>query len=68
MSGGRGAAPLVDCPGCSRKTPYGAGNPWRPFCSQRCKTVDLGAWASGAYVIAGSPAGAAGTEESLSRE
>lgn len=24
-------------------------NPWRPFCSERCKMIDLGAWASETY-------------------
>ena len=28
-------------------------NPWRPFCSERCKLIDLGEWASDAYVIHG---------------
>ena len=27
------------------------GNPFRPFCSERCKMSDLGAWASGDYAI-----------------
>jgi len=30
--------------------------PWRPFCSERCKLVDLGAWASGDRAIPGEPA------------
>lgn len=38
------------CPGCKKKTPW-EGNKWRPFCSERCKTLDLGAWASGDYKI-----------------
>jgi hypothetical protein len=29
------------------------GNPFKPFCSERCKTIDLGAWATGEYRIAG---------------
>jgi endogenous inhibitor of DNA gyrase (YacG/DUF329 family) len=29
------------------------GNPYRPFCSERCKLVDLGNWVTGAYRIAG---------------
>ena len=29
------------------------GNRWRPFCSQRCKTIDLGAWAAERYRISG---------------
>jgi len=28
---------------------------WRPFCSERCKLIDLGAWASGERVIPGEP-------------
>jgi hypothetical protein len=45
----------VDCPKCARRTLYSPENPWRPFCSQRCRNLDLGAWASNAYVIAGNP-------------
>ncbi len=43
----------VSCPGCQRPCAYGPGNPWRPFCSSRCRTIDLGAWASDQYRIAG---------------
>ncbi len=28
-----------------------ASNPEFPFCSERCRTIDLGKWASGAYVV-----------------
>ena len=45
----------VDCPKCGTRTEFSAANPWRPFCSARCKTNDLGAWASDSYVIAGAP-------------
>lgn len=38
-----------------KKTEYGPGNRWRPFCSERCKRIDLGAWASEQYRIAGAP-------------
>ena len=44
---------IVDCPVCARRTEFSPANRWRPFCSERCKTDDLGAWASNAYVIAG---------------
>ncbi len=30
-------------------------NPYRPFCSERCKLIDLGQWAEGDYRIAGQP-------------
>jgi len=33
--------------------PFDASSRWRPFCSARCKTVDLGAWAAERYRIAG---------------
>ena len=36
----------VPCPSCRRQALYGPGNPWRPFCSERCRSADLGAWAS----------------------
>lgn len=48
---------LVDCPTCARKAPFDPSNRWRPFCSARCKTVDLGAWAAERYRIAGDAAG-----------
>ena len=37
------------CPIC--KKPVKAAAPEFPFCSERCRTIDLGKWASGAYVI-----------------
>ena len=46
------AAPReVPCPCCGKAAPWSSTNPWRPFCSERCKTIDLGAWASEAYRI-----------------
>lgn len=36
----------VACPACGGPSPYSPQNPWRPFCSERCKQMDLGAWAS----------------------
>ena len=45
----------VGCPACGRKTEFTPANRWRPFCSERCKTIDLGAWATGRYVIGGEP-------------
>ncbi|MFN0183183.1 MAG: DNA gyrase inhibitor YacG [Aquabacterium sp.] len=48
-------APARTCPVCGRPTAQG-DNPFRPFCGQRCRTIDLGAWASGMHRIAGEPA------------
>ncbi|MDQ5847631.1 MAG: DNA gyrase inhibitor YacG [Pseudomonadota bacterium] len=39
------------CPRCGKSAPYSASNKWRPFCSERCKMVDLGLWGSDAYRI-----------------
>lgn len=36
----------VVCPSCGGKSLYAASNPFRPFCSERCKNIDFGAWAS----------------------
>ncbi|OIQ80247.1 DNA gyrase inhibitor YacG [mine drainage metagenome] len=42
---------LVTCPTCGIQTEYSLTNPYRPFCSQRCKLIDLGQWASENYRI-----------------
>jgi endogenous inhibitor of DNA gyrase (YacG/DUF329 family) len=36
---------LVKCPTCGREVEY-EGNEFRPFCSERCKLLDFGAWAN----------------------
>ena len=43
---------LVPCPICKKAARY-RGNPFRPFCSERCKKIDLGEWAAEGYVVAG---------------
>ncbi|MEJ7848358.1 MAG: DNA gyrase inhibitor YacG [Pyrinomonadaceae bacterium] len=40
--------PLVKCPHCGKEIEY-SGNEFRPFCSERCKLLDFGAWADGEY-------------------
>lgn len=35
---------LVACPTCGKKVVWGQDSPWRPFCSERCKLIDLGDW------------------------
>lgn len=47
---------IVDCPVCSRKTEFSSANRWRPFCSERCKLIDLGQWATENYRIPETPA------------
>ena len=41
----------VRCPQCGTGTPWVPENLWRPFCSARCKQIDLGSWASNSYRI-----------------
>jgi len=38
------------CPKCGKLTVW-EGNPSRPFCSERCRLMDLGQWADGSYAI-----------------
>ncbi len=43
---------IVTCPHCGGDSVYGPGNAYRPFCSERCKQRDLGAWASEDFRVA----------------
>ena len=43
---------IVRCPGCGGDSIYAPGNPYRPFCSERCKNMDFGAWASENFRVA----------------
>jgi uncharacterized protein len=47
---------IVTCPGCGGPSVYAPENEYRPFCSQRCKSGDFGAWASEGYRVAAPPA------------
>jgi len=46
---------VVKCPTCGTEVAWVPDNKFRPFCSERCKQIDLGAWASEKYVIGGKP-------------
>ena len=54
---------MVPCPTCRREIAYSTRNPWRPFCSERCRRVDLGAWASERYRVAAPPTDEAEPDE-----
>ena len=43
---------MAKCPNCGESVSL-KENAWRPFCSERCKMSDLGAWAEGRYSIPG---------------
>jgi endogenous inhibitor of DNA gyrase (YacG/DUF329 family) len=42
---------MVACPNCKNLSEFASSNPFRPFCSERCKLIDLGVWASEGYAI-----------------
>jgi len=39
-------ARIVACPTCSKRVKWTTKNAFRPFCSERCKLIDLGEWAA----------------------
>jgi len=41
----------VSCPQCGARVEWTPASQFRPFCSERCKLLDLGAWASEAYRV-----------------
>ena len=48
----------VPCPTCGKTVEWSESSRWRPFCSERCKLIDLGEWMSEAHRITGEPADA----------
>ncbi|WP_408635853.1 DNA gyrase inhibitor YacG [Parendozoicomonas callyspongiae] len=43
----------VKCPHCSKPVEWKSENKYRPFCCERCKMIDLGAWAAEEHKIPG---------------
>jgi len=43
----------VACPTCQRPVVWSTESPFRPFCSERCRLIDLGAWVSEQHAIPG---------------
>ena len=41
----------ITCPTCGKRAFWTPENVWRPFCSERCKLIDLGAWATEKYRV-----------------
>ncbi|MGH8744824.1 MAG: DNA gyrase inhibitor YacG [Burkholderiales bacterium] len=52
---------FVPCPRCGKNVTWNAANPFRPFCSERCKLIDLGQWASERYRIPAKDNSSSGT-------
>jgi endogenous inhibitor of DNA gyrase (YacG/DUF329 family) len=42
---------VVSCPTCGAAVAWTAENRWKPFCSERCKLIDLGQWATEKYRV-----------------
>lgn len=45
----------VNCPQCGKAVIWEQKQQWKPFCSERCKLIDLGEWATEGHRIAGDP-------------
>jgi uncharacterized protein len=48
---------MPDPPLCAYCRQRPAVAEWRPFCSERCRMIDLGRWLSGGYRVPGDPVG-----------
>ena len=46
---------VVACPGCGRPAVFAPRNRFRPFCSERCRLIDLGEWARETYRVPVAP-------------
>lgn len=47
----------VACPHCGKPVEWSPASKWRPFCSERCRLIDLGQWFSEEHAIPGEDAG-----------
>ena len=43
----------VECPHCGKPVPWTPESRWRPFCSERCRLIDLGQWFGEEHAIPG---------------
>ena len=46
----------VPCPNCGKPVKWSSESRWRPFCSERCRLIDLGQWFSEEHAIPGEDA------------
>jgi endogenous inhibitor of DNA gyrase (YacG/DUF329 family) len=44
---------VIQCPTCKKPVEWSEQSPFRPFCSARCRLIDLGEWASESHSIPG---------------
>jgi uncharacterized protein len=57
----------VKCPTCHREIDW-SQSPYHPFCSERCRLIDLGAWLTEKHAIPGEPAPEQTTPESAAEQ
>ena len=50
-------AAMVACPTCGRRIEWSEASPHRPFCSDRCRLIDLGAWFNEQRAVPGNAPG-----------
>ena len=58
----------VECPNCGRVLEWSAASPWRPFCSERCRLLDLGAWLTEQRAVPGEPVDAQAHDAETGRD
>lgn len=56
----------IKCPICAKANTWRSENKYKPFCSDRCKLIDLGEWASETRAIPSSPADFSQSDDSES--
>lgn len=61
------AVARVKCPTCHREIDW-SQSPFRPFCSERCRLIDLGAWLTEKHAIPGEPAPDDGADRAPGRQ
>lgn len=49
------ASLTVRCPTCNKPVTWSEASEFRPFCSERCRLIDLGEWANEEKAIPGTP-------------
>lgn len=54
----------VSCPTCNREVVWDSRSPFRPFCSERCRLIDLGDWLDETHRISDGGLGGDGSGES----
>ena len=54
----------VNCPTCGKEVQWSKDSPYRPFCGERCRLIDLGEWAAENYRVPGEPSPPPGNPDS----